>query len=65
MKPRKRNNCFAYQVKDGRGRCRVLLDTYAQEYMEVGDCGNDGCPFYKPKGYEHQYIRGFTTRWLK
>jgi hypothetical protein len=65
MKPRRKNDCFAFQERRGKQKCRILLEASASEYMELGDCGNDGCPFYKPKGYEHTYVRGIRTRWLK
>lgn len=53
------NDCFAWEVRKGVQKCRVLLDRYAIDYQEEGSCGNDACPFYKPRGKEKSYIRGF------
>lgn len=50
--------CFALDVKDGIRKCRVLQERCSREYMQNASCGNDNCPFYKPRGQEKTYIRG-------
>jgi len=37
-----------------------MLKEYALGYKKQSLCGNNGCPFYKPKGKEKTYKRGLN-----
>jgi len=43
-----------------KGHCIVMLKEYALGYKKQSLCGNNGCPFYKPKGKEKTYKRGLN-----
>lgn len=52
-----KNDCFAMH----NGRCKILLGNAFVAYKRGGCCGNEGCPFYKPKGKEKRYKRGLSN----
>ena len=56
------NDCFAIQIKKGKLECNALKEIAFREYQRTDACGNYGCPFYKPKGFERAVVRGLTDR---